>query len=121
MQDAGASWPFCVHCGAILTVPKEGEELPCGYCKAKFPIESFSNIEVTTRSGARPAPQWVDDLKRKGEEKRRKRAKVEEQCPKCGHPEMEFYTMQLRSADEGQTVFYECLNDKCQHKYSLNN
>jgi DNA-directed RNA polymerase I subunit RPA12 len=33
---------------------------------------------------------------------------VDEPCPKCGNPVMEFYTMQLRSADEGQTVFYEC-------------
>ena len=33
---------------------------------------------------------------------------MDESCPKCGHPEMEFYTMQLRSADEGTTVFYEC-------------
>lgn len=43
---------------------------------------------------------------------------VDEPCPKCRHPQMEFYTMQLRSADEGQTVFYECPN--CGHKYSLN-
>jgi len=48
-------------------------------------------------------------------------AKVDEPCPKCGHPEMSFYTMQLRSADEGSTVFYECLSKKCGHKYSQNN
>lgn len=43
---------------------------------------------------------------------------VDEPCPKCKHPQMEYYTMQLRSADEGQTVFYEC--PKCKHKYSQN-
>lgn len=47
------------------------------------------------------------------------RATVQEECPSCGHPELSFYTMQMRSADEGQTVFYECM--KCGHKYSLNN
>lgn len=48
----------------------------------------------------------------------KERAKVKEVCPSCGHPEMEYYTMQLRSADEGQTVFYECV--KCKYKFSLN-
>ena len=49
----------------------------------------------------------------------RTRSTVDEPCPKCGHQGMEFYTLQLRSADEGQTVFYECTS--CGHKYSQNN
>ena len=52
-------------------------------------------------------------------EQTRHRATVDEPCPKCNHPQLEFYTMQLRSADEGQTVFYECPN--CGHKFSQNN
>ncbi len=31
---------------------------------------------------------------------------------------MYYYTMQLRSVDEGQTVFYECA--KCGYTFSLN-
>ena len=50
--------------------------------------------------------------------KGRTRATVDEPCPKCGHQGLEFYTMQLRSADEGQTVFYEC--PECSYKYSTN-
>ena len=46
------------------------------------------------------------------------RATVKEDCPKCKHPELQYYTMQLRSADEGQTVFYEC--PKCGHTFSTN-
>ena len=34
------------------------------------------------------------------------RAVAKETCPKCGNPEMEYFTMQLRSADEGQTVLH---------------
>lgn len=51
--------------------------------------------------------------------KNRVRQTVEEKCPTCGHHELEFHTMQLRSADEGQTVFYECR--QCGYKYSTNN
>lgn len=47
------------------------------------------------------------------------RATVEEPCVKCGAPEVKFYTMQLRSVDEGQTVFYEC--PQCKHTWSVNN
>ena len=35
-------------------------------------------------------------------------------CEKCGREEVRYYTQQLRSADEGSTVFYEC---DCGHKY----
>ena len=39
-------------------------------------------------------------------------------CPDCGTM-MRFHTAQLRSADEGTTVFYSCEN--CGHKHTTNN
>jgi DNA-directed RNA polymerase I subunit RPA12 len=45
---------------------------------------------------------------------RKTEAIVEKQCAKCGRKEMFFTTVQLRSADEGSTVFYRCV---CGHKY----
>ena len=47
------------------------------------------------------------------------RATVEEPCVKCSAPEVGFYTVQMRSVDEGQTVFYEC--PECKHTWSVNN
>lgn len=41
---------------------------------------------------------------------------VERRCPKCGNDTMSYATLQLRSADEGQTVFYTCT--KCRFVYS---
>lgn len=37
---------------------------------------------------------------------------VERLCPKCGNDKMSYATLQLRSADEGQTVFYTCTSCK---------
>lgn len=37
-----------------------------------------------------------------------------ENCPDCDTPNMMFTVAQLRSADEGSTVFYHCL--ECGHK-----
>lgn len=33
---------------------------------------------------------------------------VERKCPNCTNDKMSYATLQLRSADEGQTVFYTC-------------
>lgn len=44
---------------------------------------------------------------------------IKEKCPECGHDEMEYHTLQLRSADEGATVFYTCT--KCHYKFRTNN
>lgn len=43
---------------------------------------------------------------------------VERKCPKCGNERMSYATLQLRSADEGQTIFYTCT--KCKHKETEN-
>jgi DNA-directed RNA polymerase I subunit RPA12 len=41
-------------------------------------------------------------------------AVVDQQCAKCGREQVKFYTQQLRSADEGSTVFYVCdCGNKC--------
>ena len=129
------TWPFCPQCGSILD-PPVGSEISCDFCTYSCPFSSVNTGEIVTYSEARSKPAWVGEDDDEEEEeihkttggasktttkssKKSKHATIEEPCPKCGHPELYFYTMQLRSVDEGSTVFYEC--PKCSHKYSVNN
>mmetsp|Transcript_31177 Transcript_31177/g.41246 ORF Transcript_31177/g.41246 Transcript_31177/m.41246 type:complete len:117 (+) Transcript_31177:130-480(+) len=115
-----SSWPFCQHCGSIFDLP-DTDNIVCDCCNFSCKYEDFGMVEMITRSSAKPAPTWLNEVNKVGQKEQVKteRATVEEPCPQCGHQELSFYTMQLRSADEGQTVFYECL--KCKHKFSVNN
>lgn len=42
-----------------------------------------------------------------------------EECPRCHNPQLRFSEAQLRSADEGSTIFYTC--PKCDYKFNTNN
>mmetsp|Transcript_26690 Transcript_26690/g.53213 ORF Transcript_26690/g.53213 Transcript_26690/m.53213 type:complete len:127 (+) Transcript_26690:50-430(+) len=117
------SWPFCPDCRSILGVDQTGM-IRCLICTYSSHLNALSSLPVTTtKSTPRSVPNWA-----KSDEEQAaslamasgpSRATVEEPCVKCGAPEVAYYTLQLRSVDEGQTVFYEC--PECQHTWSLNN
>nr|DBA31458.1 TPA: hypothetical protein GDO54_007304 [Pyxicephalus adspersus] len=44
------------------------------------------------------------------------RTQIDRRCSRCGHEKMVYYTRQMRSADEGQTVFYTCVQCRFQEK-----
>ena len=98
--------------------PPLDDDVICTSCPYSARFDKLGNQEVTTRSLPRSKPNWIKENE-DNKEKLDKNAKIDEPCPKCGNPEMFFYTMQLRSVDEGQTVFYEC--PKCEYVFSVNN
>eukprot|EP00834_Sanchytrium_tribonematis_P005247 NODE_304_length_10309_cov_0.478355.p11 type:complete len:125 gc:universal NODE_304_length_10309_cov_0.478355:3525-3151(-) len=105
---------FCPRCENLLDIPKNNN-FNCKCCSFRFKAEFLKDLVVTTES--RPNAFINHDLL--VQDRDEKLATIEQDCPKCQHPELEFFTMQLRSADEGATVFYSCPN--CQHKFSVNN
>lgn len=111
---------FCPHCGTILDPPEIDDNVKCTFCPFKCNFDDISIQQVITKSSSKPKPTWImDDNEDDDKKNKNKHATIEEPCPKCGHNELYFYTMQLRSVDEGSTVFYEC--PKCKHKFSQNN
>mmetsp|Transcript_7285 Transcript_7285/g.15247 ORF Transcript_7285/g.15247 Transcript_7285/m.15247 type:complete len:121 (+) Transcript_7285:165-527(+) len=119
---ASKSWPFCPQCRSTLLVDTTGS-IQCRVCPFESNLSSLPRIPTsTTTSADRPVPLWAKSDEEQAALRASKeptRATVEEPCVKCGAPEVGFYTVQLRSVDEGQTVFYECPD--CKHTWSINN
>lgn len=120
---------FCPYSGNVMSLDATRNIAFCeasGYTVAlrdmvdTVKIRQSSNMEeVMRRYALEPLVKTSERLDEENALASRTRATVDEDCPACGHHGLEFYTLQLRSADEGQTVFYECVS--CGHKYSQNN
>ncbi|KAH9836661.1 DNA-directed RNA polymerase I kDa polypeptide [Rhodofomes roseus] len=114
---------FCPDCGTLLNLPQDEDMyVKCEQCGHEEPASSYENIEIVTRShpDAFPSP-----LRQKGKTQTKVHEandallKVTEKCPECGHMEAFSREMQLRSADEGSTIFYTCV--KCKYGWRVNN
>ena len=44
-------------------------------------------------------------------------SKSESRCKKCGGADVQYFSLQLRRADENQTIFFTCNNTKCGHRW----
>jgi len=108
---------FCRACGALLPgMPEKGNSIVCRACKFASPIDSFVGRE-TSYTVIFNKRENTSKKKVKDEEES-EGPTIERKCPKCGHDKMSYAALQLRSADEGQTVFFTCL--KCRFKESEN-
>ncbi|KAK1923233.1 DNA-directed RNA polymerase i 13.7 kda polypeptide [Papiliotrema laurentii] len=118
---------FCPACGSLLDLPKDDQdEIPCGQCGRLEPASSYENLPTKTYSSPNAFPSTlrskralvinkIDDA----EAAKDKDPIAQEKCQKCGNIGLSYTIMQLRSADEGSTVFYKCVN--CGDQTSVNN
>eukprot|EP00411_Alexandrium_monilatum_P118874 CAMPEP_0175678234 /NCGR_PEP_ID=MMETSP0097-20121207/23663_1 /TAXON_ID=311494 /ORGANISM="Alexandrium monilatum, Strain CCMP3105" /LENGTH=191 /DNA_ID=CAMNT_0016985019 /DNA_START=26 /DNA_END=602 /DNA_ORIENTATION=+ len=110
---------FCDRCGSTFNMKDiaGGKFIcPCGGQK------SASSDEPTAVNaaglGAQGAPmvgpdlggdQAAEGILDAGEEEAvAEHPEIDEECPQCGNERLQFWTRQLRSADEGLSVFYLC-------------
>ncbi|GAA5926221.1 uncharacterized protein JCM15063_000219 [Sporobolomyces koalae] len=119
---------FCSRCGNLLDLPGDEDHLACDACGQVEDATggrdaAYEGKVITTKSNPAAFPSSLRQLKTSLVKNRgdveKKKVYVDETCEKCGAKQMSVKTMQLRSADEGATVFYSC--DKCGFQTRLNN
>ncbi|KAL5218934.1 hypothetical protein ABZP36_019618 [Zizania latifolia] len=117
---------FCSVCGTLLSFdslrsascPRALSAASSARPKIEGKETRYTVTDEDIRRELKIEPFVILESAPKEEDTVAKRAMVNETCPKCRNPQLEYYTKQLRSADEGQTVFYEC--PECRHKFSVN-
>lgn len=115
---------FCFDCGNLLDPVSESSTIDCQVCRRSYDSKNFSNLKVVTQTAEDAFPSALKSKRsivktslKAGELE--EGATIKEKCPKCGNEEMQYHTLQLRSADEGATVFYTCTS--CGYKFRTNN
>ncbi len=123
---------FCDACGSLLPriIPganskKKGKEpeiekVQCEDCFQYTPDTSSKVVTSKSKPSAFPSAlrDKHSDVQVVNEEDLQVEALDTKTCPQCGRLEMFYHTKQLRSADEGTTVFYRC---ECGYKETQNN
>ena len=115
---------FCIDCGDLLDFEIiNNNSVKCQKCGGETVLDNIKNHYIETNDKYELSKIWMNKLKNKEdklrEEQKNERTIIDEKCPKCGNGQMYYYTMQTRSADEGSTIFYECV--KCHYKFNQNN
>ncbi|KAK5649500.1 hypothetical protein RI129_000529 [Pyrocoelia pectoralis] len=110
---------FCSDCGSILPLLQDIGNITCYRCSQHYDYRDVASGQIKYTIHFNSIDACAKNLKeenRKGSEE--DGPVVERKCPKCGNDKMSYATIQLRSADEGQTVFYTCT--KCKYKENEN-
>ncbi|XP_060095215.1 DNA-directed RNA polymerase I subunit RPA12 [Heteronotia binoei] len=105
---------FCPDCGTVLPLPGIQDKVTCLCCSFSIDIMEFEGREIHT--SIKFSTIDATSERKMDEANEIKGPLLDRNCPQCGHEGMVYHTRQMRSADEGQTVFYTCPSCRFQEK-----
>ncbi|KAK0179534.1 hypothetical protein PV327_005278 [Microctonus hyperodae] len=109
---------FCPDCGSILPLLGDRGGVTCYACERAWGPEVFGDMAMTYTIEFNNENTYEWSKHKDDAEEEADGPIVERKCPQCGNEQMSYATLQLRSADEGQTVFFTCT--KCKFKETEN-
>ncbi|XP_071657021.1 DNA-directed RNA polymerase I subunit RPA12 [Patagioenas fasciata] len=107
---------FCPDCGSVLPPPGPPSTVRCPRCHFTLQVSDFEGKTVRSTIEFNPLHPHGGGGRGPDPAPHSHGPSVERRCPRCGHEGMTFHTRQMRSADEGQSVFYSCPRCRFQEK-----
>ncbi|XP_011494917.1 PREDICTED: DNA-directed RNA polymerase I subunit RPA12 [Ceratosolen solmsi marchali] len=108
---------FCPDCGSILPLLNNQRGVTCYSCSRNWEPEVFGYMSMIYTVTFNNKDTYTS-AKQFGNIEELEGPIINRQCLHCNNNKMSYATLQLRSADEGQTVFYTCT--KCKYKETEN-
>ncbi|KAL4800176.1 hypothetical protein BDV19DRAFT_384537 [Aspergillus venezuelensis] len=111
---------FCESCGNLLD-DSTNELLECEMCgwKAKNTLLNHAQTSTSEAFPSRLRNKLKSYTQQVTKESIGSGPHIEMDCPKCPSKGVTYAQVQMRSADEGTTIFYICL--KCGHRWQEDN
>uniref|UniRef100_A0A3Q4G5P3 DNA-directed RNA polymerase subunit n=2 Tax=Neolamprologus brichardi TaxID=32507 RepID=A0A3Q4G5P3_NEOBR len=114
MSCFGGGPNFCPECGNVLPLPGIADVVCCPGCSFRIPVSEFSGQEIYSAVVFNPVEQTA--VSQDDEDSEMKGPVIDRRCSRCNKEGMIYHTRQMRSADEGQTVFFSCIHCRYQEK-----
>nr|ACQ58531.1 DNA-directed RNA polymerase I subunit RPA12 [Anoplopoma fimbria] len=115
MSSFGGDPNFCSECGNVLPLPGLQDTVRCPRCSFCIPVAEFSGQEIRSTVIFNPEKQSSVALEDE-EGSELKGPVIDRRCSRCNKEGMVYHTRQMRSADEGRTVFFTCIHCRYQEK-----
>ncbi|KAI5647100.1 hypothetical protein M9H77_33105 [Catharanthus roseus] len=105
---------FCPTCGMLLQYELPHMDRPARFFCPTCPYVCQIETKVKLKRKQRLVKKEIDPIISK-EDEAKYAQETEVTCPKCSFGKAAFYQVQIRSADEPMSTFYECRN--CAHNW----